>query len=99
MARHKPRLTMPSAHHEHDREFIDGMLSRLSPAHQLRARVAYTDVFSNERDSTKLEYQKSNHARRAANIRLREFVDACVSSYAQSSQVSIKKAKSQFEGF
>lgn len=66
---------LPDKYVELDKEWIEEQISKLD--HQLRAKVCmkYTEVFTEAYDSTELEYQKSNNARRESNTRLRLFVE------------------------
>ena len=103
MARYRPRLTMPSAHHEADREFIESQLMMLGGEHQLRARVAYTEVFNEQINAEPIGHKKLNKARHEANIRLRKFVCACLESYVKAASPSRSHQQpavtNNFEGF
>lgn len=64
----------PDNYHPDDRAWIRAQLDSLPAASRERARVAYSVVFSEAHDSEPAAHKKENKARRAANIRLREFV-------------------------
>lgn len=78
---HLRKRMLPKSHHELDVEFIQEQINMLE--FNLRARVCdkYTEVFDETYENTPICYQKSNRARREANIRLRNFV----SKYAKAS--------------
>ncbi|WP_445494015.1 hypothetical protein [Photorhabdus sp. SF281] len=58
------------------------MLLSLDPATRAKITVKYAEVYEAAWDEEPISYRKDNAARRAANIRLREFVRR----YARASQ-------------
>lgn len=66
-------------HHPHDRKWIIQQLARLPEKHRQTAMKGYDKVFREVYDATPLPHQKEGEARRAANTRLRRYVDAVLS--------------------
>lgn len=61
--------------HKDDRKFFKEQLAKLPPAYIQKAKEGYQAVYEAAYETEPIEHKKSNAARRAANIRLREFVD------------------------
>ncbi|MBD2786434.1 hypothetical protein ID858_17270 [Xenorhabdus sp. DI] len=57
-----------------DTQFIQEMLGRLKPSTRARITAEYSEAYQAAWDNEPVSYRKDNAARRAANIRLREFV-------------------------
>ncbi|EPC2526563.1 hypothetical protein ACXHD8_000422 [Providencia stuartii] len=57
-----------------DIEFIQRMLSQLSPSARNRALVAYSEVYQQHWELEPVSYRKVNKARHEANSRLRQYV-------------------------
>lgn len=91
------RVAMPSNHSPADAEWIEHALLMLSPAHQLRARVAYSEAYAEAYNSEPIEHKRENIARRTANHRLRCFRDKCMDYYAEELEKSVKQEG--FRGF
>ncbi|MCT8350157.1 hypothetical protein LGZ99_23915 [Photorhabdus temperata] len=73
---------MPSHFYPDDSKWIQEMLLSLDPATRAKITVKYAEVYEATWDEEPVSYRKDNTARRAANIRLREFVR----KYARASQ-------------
>ncbi|OWO80670.1 hypothetical protein B5C26_17920 [Photorhabdus luminescens] len=73
---------MPSQYFPDDGKWIQEMLLNLDPATRAKITVKYAEVYQIAWDEEPVSYRKDNAARRAANIRLREFVR----KYARASQ-------------
>lgn len=63
-------------HHPDDKKWIMQQLARLPDKHKNTAMKGYDKVFREVFDATPLAHQKDGEARRAANTRLRRYVDA-----------------------
>lgn len=57
-----------------DKDFIGDQLLMLPVMAQFKAREGYSRIFEAAYDAEPIEYKKENAGRRAANIRLRVFV-------------------------
>lgn len=68
-------IDTPKNAHEHDVEWITEKVMALTPQMRFKAVDGYDSVFKQAFDSEPLEQKKSNAGRRAANIRLRMFVE------------------------
>ena len=68
---------LPKNAHKEDAEFITEQLEKLSPQTRQKAIIGYDSVFEATYDQVEVEHKKMNAARRAANLRLREFIDKC----------------------
>lgn len=66
-------------HHKDDKKWIIQQLARLPDKHKKTAMQGYDKVFREVYDATPLPHQKEGEARRAANTRLRRYVDAVLS--------------------
>ncbi|RAW91611.1 hypothetical protein CKY04_24035 [Photorhabdus sp. S8-52] len=73
---------MPSQYFPDDGKWIQEMLLSLDPSTRGKITVRYAEVYEAAWDEEPVSYRKDNAARRAANIRLREFVR----KYARASQ-------------
>jgi hypothetical protein len=73
-------------HFDGDKAWIVEQLELLSKQHQIKARAAYSDIFYNTHRNELIEHKKNNAARREANIRLRNFVDKCLTEYKKQQQ-------------
>ena len=98
-SRFRSRVALPLNHSERDAEWLEGVLLRLSPAHQLKACMAYSDAFNDAYEAETVEHKKENAARRTANNRIRKFRDACLDAYMVSAQESIDSAHGSVGGF
>ncbi len=58
------------------RDWYKQQLAQLPPGYQKKAREGYERAWQEAYDLEPVEHKKSNAARRAANIRLRRFVEA-----------------------
>ncbi|WP_387692923.1 hypothetical protein [Photorhabdus sp. RM71S] len=76
------QVSMPSQYFPDDGKWIQEMLLSLDPATRAKITVKYAEVYQIAWDEEPVSYRKDNAARRAANIRLREFVR----KYARASQ-------------
>ncbi|WP_339366780.1 MULTISPECIES: hypothetical protein [unclassified Photorhabdus] len=76
------QVSMPSHFYPDDAKWIQEMLLNLDPATRAKITVKYAEVYQIAWDEEPVSYRKDNAARRAANIRLREFVR----KYARASQ-------------
>jgi len=63
-------------HHPDDTKWIKSQLAKLPTAHKQKAMAGYDRVFREVYHATPLPHQKEGEARRAANTRLRLYVDA-----------------------
>lgn len=66
-------------HHKDDKKWIIQQLARLPGRYRQTAMQGYDKVFREVYDATPLPHQKEGEARRAANTRLRRYVDAVLS--------------------
>ena len=67
-------------HHPDDKKWIIQQLARLPDTNRQIAIQGYDKVFRETHEATPLEHQKDGEARRAANTRLRDYIDAVLSS-------------------
>lgn len=70
---------MPCKFHQHDAQFIKAQINKLPQALKTTAIDGYERVYKDAWDSEPIEHKKSNSARRAANTRLREYVEKILS--------------------
>ena len=79
MAYDKPeKITepMPSKHYEHDAQWINKMLNYCYDMRErLKVCEAYSKVFSDNFDTSIVEHKRFNVARKAANTRLRIYIN------------------------
>lgn len=68
------KVTMPSHFYPDDGAWIQEMLGKLRVSTRAKITAKYSAVYQAEWDNEPMPYRKDNTARRAANIRLREFV-------------------------
>ena len=61
--------------HKHDQQWFREQLAKLPAAYIKQAKDGYQSVWKAAFEAEPIEHMKQNAARRAANIRLREFVD------------------------
>lgn len=61
--------------HRHDEEWVKEQLKSIKPEYRSVAWEGYQAVYSEAYHNEPVEHKKSNAARRAANTRLRLFVD------------------------
>lgn len=66
--------------HKLDVKWIQEQMNRLPIQYKQKAREGYERTWQEAYDLEPVEHKKSNAARRAANIRLREFVVAVTMS-------------------
>jgi hypothetical protein len=66
---------MPEVAHEHDAEWIKEQLNKLPPQMRYKAVSGYDGVYNDAFEAETTAHKRSNAARRAANLRLRIFVD------------------------
>ncbi|WP_338803605.1 hypothetical protein WDV76_16095 [Xenorhabdus griffiniae] len=67
-------VTMPSHFYPDDGKWIQEMLAKLRVSTRAKITGEYSEVYQAAWDEEPVSYRKDNAARRAANIRLREFV-------------------------
>ncbi|KLU14285.1 hypothetical protein AFK69_02725 [Xenorhabdus sp. GDc328] len=65
---------MPSLFYPDDGAWIQEMLAKLRASTRSKITAKYSEVYQAAWDNEPVSYRKDNAARRAANIRLREFV-------------------------
>ncbi|WP_086956490.1 hypothetical protein [Xenorhabdus innexi] len=80
---------MPSHFYPDDGVWIQEMLGRLRVSTRAKITAKYSEVYQAEWDNEPVSYRKDNAARRAANIRLREFV----TKYERAAQGYTEKPK------
>ncbi|WP_072059824.1 MULTISPECIES: hypothetical protein [Xenorhabdus] len=68
------KVTMPSLFYPDDGAWIQEMLAKLRASTRSKITAKYSEVYQAAWDNEPVSYRKDNAARRAANIRLREFV-------------------------
>ncbi|WP_323865740.1 hypothetical protein [Xenorhabdus cabanillasii] len=68
------KVTMPSHFCPDDGVWIQAMLAKLRASTRAKITAKYAEVYQAAWDNEPVPYRKDNTARRAANIRLREFV-------------------------
>ncbi|WP_337161908.1 hypothetical protein [Xenorhabdus bovienii] len=68
------KVTMPSHFYPDDGAWIQETLAKLRASTRAKITAKYSEVYQAAWDSEPVSYRKDNAARRAANIRLREFV-------------------------
>ena len=61
--------------HKHDQKWFREQLAKLPTAYIKQAKEGYQAVWEATYEAEPIEHKKQNAARRAANIRLREFVE------------------------
>lgn len=61
--------------HKHDKAWVMEQIKRIPPEHKAFAWGRYQLVYKEAYNKEPIEHKKSNAARRAANTRLRHFVD------------------------
>lgn len=61
--------------HKHDKKWFNEQLAKLPPAYIQKAKEGYQAVYEAAYEAEPIEHKKSNAARRAANIRLRLYVE------------------------
>ncbi|WP_338139443.1 hypothetical protein [Xenorhabdus bovienii] len=67
-------IAMPSHFYPDDGTWIQETLAKLRASTRAKITAKYSEVYQSAWDSESVSYRKDNAARRAANIRLREFV-------------------------
>ncbi|WP_232370054.1 hypothetical protein [Xenorhabdus lircayensis] len=67
-------VQMPSHFYPDDGAWIQEMLAKLRASTRAKITAKYSEIYQAAWDDEAVSYQKDNAARRAANIRLREFV-------------------------
>lgn len=70
---------LPKTHHASDRRYIQTQLARLPYAYRVKACEGYSSAWTEAYESEPELRHKENEARRAANLRLRAYVDKVVS--------------------
>lgn len=68
-------MNIPNCAHELDRDWIQEQLNKIPPQMRVRAVDGYQSVFDGAYESEPISHKKINAGRRAANLRLRLFVD------------------------
>ncbi|WP_340618909.1 hypothetical protein [Xenorhabdus entomophaga] len=68
------KVTMPSHFYPDDGTWIQEVLAKLRASTRAKITAQYSEVYQSAWDNEPVSYRKDNAARRAANIRLREFV-------------------------
>ena len=94
-----PKIKLPRNHNEDDAKWLESQLTTLRPQHQIQARAAYSDVYSTAYSNEPVSHKKLNAARRGANLRMRKFVDACLSSYAEECATSPQTGRREKSSF
>lgn len=61
--------------HKHDQKWFHDQLSKLPATYIVKAKEGYQKVWEASYAAEPVEHKKQNAARRAANIRLREFIE------------------------
>lgn len=61
--------------HKHDQQWFKEQVAKLPSAYVEQAYEGYQKVWEAAYDAEPVEHKKQNAARRAANIRLRQFVE------------------------
>ncbi|WP_231853048.1 hypothetical protein [Xenorhabdus poinarii] len=82
-------VTMPSHFYPDDGKWIQETLAKLRTSTRARITAKYSEVYQAVWDNEPVSYRKDNAARRAANIRLREFV----TKYQRAAQGYTEKPK------
>lgn len=65
----------PGCTHVDDKEWVSEILMKLTPQMRAKAAIGYEAVFKEAYDNELVAHKKTNKARKAANQRLRLFVD------------------------
>jgi hypothetical protein len=73
--KNKPAGAMPSHYFPHDKKWIEEKLAILNIVERARVCAAYSHVYLTTLEAEPSEIKKENAARRAANERLRVFID------------------------
>lgn len=68
------KVTLPVDHHEQDSDWLESELLKLHPRDQIYASTAYSGIYAETMNTEPVEHKRVNRARRAANLRMREFV-------------------------
>ncbi|MAI15230.1 MAG: hypothetical protein CMM15_14565 [Rhodospirillaceae bacterium] len=79
----KPRVTLPVTHSEKDDQWLSEQLLRLHPKHRTTACIGYSDAFREAFENEQVEHKKENAGRKAANTRMRKFVEKCLFDQSQ----------------
>ena len=66
---------LPEMIHPHDRKWIIEQFNKIPAAYFERALHGYDTVYQEAFDNEPLPHKKENAGRRAANTRLREFIE------------------------
>ena len=74
MARYQ-KIKLPSNYHPHDEKWLIEQLQKLSEKDRVTARIGYNEVYTKVYTEESIVYRKGNSARKAANVRLRKFID------------------------
>lgn len=64
--------------HKHDVKWVQQQLNRLPMQYKQKARQGYEQAWKEAHDAEPVDHKKSNAARRAANTRLRLFVERVI---------------------
>ena len=75
----KPKVTLPVWHSEKDAQWLTEHLLKLHPQNRITACTGYSQAYREAFESQSVEFKKENSARKAANTRMRKFVDKCLS--------------------
>jgi hypothetical protein len=73
--KNKPAGAMPAHYFPHDKKWLEEKLSILDVVERARVCSAYSHVYLTTLEAEPSEIKKENAARRAANERLRVFID------------------------
>ena len=73
----KPKVTLPVSHSDRDSTWLSEQLLKLKPQHRITACVGYSEAYTEAFMAQDVEHKKENSARKAANTRLRGFIDKC----------------------
>ena len=73
--KNKPAGAMPANYFPHDKKWLEEKLGILDVVERARVCAAYSHVYLSTLEAEPSEIKKENAARRAANERLRVFID------------------------
>lgn len=73
----KPKVTLPVNHSDKDSVWLSEQLLKLKPQHRITACVGYSEAYTEAFSAQDIEHKKENSARKAANTRLRGFIQKC----------------------
>lgn len=68
-------MNTPDCAHDADKDWISDQIEKLPPQMRFKAVSGYESVFSKAADNEPVDHKKVNAGRKAANTRLRLFVE------------------------